>query len=174
MRDAQRNGIGGTAPRWLCRQRVAFCAPRRSCLLRSAAATAVMTMRHFAALMLFGAPLAMVVVAVGSTAGYTVLKHRRRDPIWLDLLFNPSKGALSVAAGGAIYYAIIPAHAPTSFDDVRQVVALPAMATVMYLVNSFPACVAAGLQHGKKPLRLWLNGGGWMLFRLSRSYCWGW
>jgi response regulator RpfG family c-di-GMP phosphodiesterase len=63
-----------------------------------------------------------------------------------------------VAAGGAAYYAIIPAHAPTSFDDVRQVVALPLMAAVMYAVNSFPSCVAAGLQFGKNPFRLWLNG----------------
>lgn len=114
-------------------------------------------MVHFASLILFGPLLAMAVVAAGSAVGYGALTIQGKRRVW-DIVFNPSKNALAVAAGGVVYYSIIPAHAPASFDDARQMLALPLMAVAMYLVNTVPACVAAGLQHHKHPLQLWMNG----------------
>ena len=112
---------------------------------------------HFSSLLLFGAPLAVAVVGLGAGAGYLALLAMKRRNVW-DAMFNPGKNALAVAAGGAAYYAIMPAHAPVLFDDLRNLLALPAAALVMYAFNTLPSCIGIALQHGKNPLRVWLNG----------------
>src|SRR5215217_2275784 len=69
---------------------------------------------HFACLLLFGVPLALLLVAAGELLGGLTLGlrrnpatgQRRRDP--LSTLFNTSQLVVATGLGGAVYYALLP------------------------------------------------------------------
>src|SRR5918997_618553 len=87
---------------------------------------------HFACLLLFGMPLALLLVAVGELLGGLSLGFRRnpmtgrsrRDPI--STLFNTSQMVVATGLGGAVYYALLPQLAPAPLQRLEKLWAVPA------------------------------------------------
>jgi signal transduction histidine kinase len=117
----------------------------------------VATAPNFAALLLFGPPLAMLVVAAGTLAAFGALAIRRKRR-WWDALFNTGQIALAVGIGGVPLFraARIPFAAPIGRPATLLALALAAAA--MYLTNTAAVAGILALQRRRNPLRVWLAG----------------
>lgn len=113
----------------------------------------------YTALLLFGPPLAMLLIGVGSLLGQLVLVARGKRGRW-DTAFNVGQNMVAVAGAGALLHYALPLRAPLNFDatGARHVVLLVFTAVSLYALETFPACVAASLMRGGDPVRLWING----------------
>ena len=106
--------------------------------------TTVATAPLFAAILLLSVPLAIAVAAVGAFLGDVV----RRSP-WFQALFNTAEAALRLAAGATIFMLIAGTHSIAHLALRGWVVAVPAAAGAMYLVNSalVELIIAVQLRH---------------------------
>jgi signal transduction histidine kinase len=119
---------------------------------------------YFAALLLFGPPVAMALVfACQLLGGFTLSLRRNRQTgqalrtlrsVW----FNAGQIALAIGAGGAVYYVFLPQQAPAPFNTIANLWALPAAAGTIYLVNSGAVAGMIALQLGKPLLAVWRDG----------------
>src|SRR5688572_3259619 len=121
--------------------------------------TAVM----FAALLLFGPPVAMLLVGVSYAAGLALLglrqyltlgRFRRR---WDNILFNASQIVLTIGIGGLVYYSILPHQLPAPQERIENLWAVPLTVAAMFCANTWLVALIAGLQHRKSPLEIWLS-----------------
>jgi HD-GYP domain-containing protein (c-di-GMP phosphodiesterase class II) len=119
---------------------------------------------YFAALLLFGAPLAMLVAGASQVVGGTVLclRHNpstgrpRRRP--LEVIFNTAQIVIYTGAGGLAYYAVLPQVAPAALDQVLAFLAIPVTAVAMYLANSVLVSTMVALRLKQHPYDVWREG----------------
>ena len=121
--------------------------------------TAVM----FAALLLFGPPTAMLLVGASYAIGLGLLGLRqylttgRFRRTWRNILFNTSQIVVSLAAGGLVYFSILPHQLPAPQQRLENLWAVPLSVAVMFCVNTWLVALIAGLQHRRSPLEIWLS-----------------
>jgi len=129
---------------------------------KASAAVAV----YFAALLLFGAPVAMVFTFVCQTLGGLTLFLRRtpttRKPrrTITNVVFNASQLSLAVGLASLVYYAWLPQTSPALLSGIANLWALPITATVLYLVNSGAVAVMVGLHTQQNPVDVWRTNRG--------------
>ena len=119
---------------------------------------------YFACLLLFGAPLAILLVGASQLLGQGTLALRRspttgkrlRSP--RSVLFNTAQFMLATGLAGLAYYAVLPHQAPAPLGRTENLWAVPAAAAAMYLANSGAVAAMAGLQLGRTPLAVWRAG----------------
>src|SRR5947209_5991554 len=119
---------------------------------------------YFAALLLFGMPVAVGLVGVSRLGGGSTLALRRnpvsgkrmRTP--RSVVFNAGQLMLATGLAGLVYYTILPQSAPAPLERLANLWALPLAAAALYLVNTLAVSTMAGLQLGQRPLELWLAG----------------
>ncbi|MGH2350154.1 MAG: sensor histidine kinase, partial [Chloroflexota bacterium] len=114
----------------------------------------------FAALLLFGPPVAMLTAGIGNAVGNLILWARGQRDGW-NVAFNTGQSMLGLGlAGVACYgvYGIYSGAAPSAPLAVANPVAfatvLLAGATIS-VFNSLAVAVAVGLQHRQNPLPIW-------------------
>ena len=121
--------------------------------------TAVM----FAALLLFGPPIAMLLVGGSYALGLALLGLRqylatgRFRRTWRNILFNTSQIVVSLAAGGLVYFSILPHQLPAPQQRFENLWAVPVTVSVMFVVNTWLVALIAGLQHRESPVEIWLS-----------------
>jgi HD-GYP domain-containing protein (c-di-GMP phosphodiesterase class II) len=117
---------------------------------------------HFASLLLFGAPSAMIVVGATTLLTELTVSVRRhfQEGVRLrsvhQVVFQTSQWVLSAGVGGLVYYQLVPQAMPARLDRLENAWAVPAAAAAMYLVNSGLVAAVAGLQRSLSPVDLWL------------------
>lgn len=112
----------------------------------------------FAALLLFGPVVAMLMGGLGSlVANVTLLASGKRGP-W-SVLFNTAKTVLALGAAGAVSVAFVNRDVTVVLDggDIQPIAGLVVTAVTLYAASTFPTSVAVGLQHRKNPLQVWLK-----------------
>jgi diguanylate cyclase (GGDEF)-like protein len=119
---------------------------------------------YFASVLLFGLPAALGVVIVSRLAGESVL-CLRRNPVTgkprrnvFSMCFNVAHLVLATAAGGAVYFSVLPEQSPAAIWQVENVWMLPLAAAAMFLVESAFIAMVTGLQLDQRPLDIWLAG----------------
>ena len=117
----------------------------------------------FACLLLFGAPAAMLLVAMSVLLGEMTLSVRRHAMYGTRLrsahqvVFESGQWMLTTGAGGLVYHAL--AHAAgTPLSTVAHLMAVPAAAGTMYLTNTWLVAGVIALQRGEHPLDTWRAG----------------
>ncbi|MBI3970402.1 MAG: HD-GYP domain-containing protein [Chloroflexi bacterium] len=119
---------------------------------------------YFAALLLFGAPAALLLVGASQLAGGVTLAARRYNTTakrvrgLRSVAFNTAQAMSATGLAALVYFAFAPQAAPAQIDRIESLWAIPAAAVVMYLANSFAVAAIVGLQMRDSPLRVWLNG----------------
>src|SRR5207247_10143878 len=75
-------------------------------------------------------------------------------------LFTSANSMLAVAAAGVVSTAFMTLQITDSIDtgDLLPIIGLVMTALVLHFVNTVPVAVAAGLQHGKNPVQIWIKG----------------
>lgn len=119
---------------------------------------------YFAALLQFGAPLAMVVVGMSQVIGGGTLCVRRnprtgrpmRRP--LEVVFNTSQAVIFTGMGGLAYYAVMPPIAPAALDQPLALLAVPLAAGAMYITNSVAVATMVALRLKQHPFDVWQQG----------------
>ena len=113
----------------------------------------VATAPNFAALLLFGPALAMLVVGAGTLAAYLDLAVRGRRDRW-NVMFNTGQKMLYVGAAGLALLLAGPPAAPFSLRTQRPAtfLALAAAAVVAYALNGLAVTLVIALQHGRIPV----------------------
>ena len=113
---------------------------------------------HFAALLLFGPVVAMMMAGLGTLIGnLTQLAAGKRG--WWGTLFNTGKSMLAVATAGVVCIVLVPGDVTDAIDrgNLASILGLVAGAGAHYLVSEFPIAIAVGLQHRKNPWSIWLK-----------------
>lgn len=119
---------------------------------------------YFVVLLLYGPPVAMALVLVCQLLGGFTLSLRRNRQTGKTLRslrsvwFNAGQIALAIGAGGAVYFAFLPRQAPAPFNNIANLWALPAAASVIYLVNSGAVAGMIALQLRKPFQAVWRDG----------------
>lgn len=112
---------------------------------------------EFAALLLFGPPLAMAVVGLAAASANLALRWRGKRGTW-DVAFNTGQLALAVGIAGAALAQV--ARQPLPFrvrlDRPADVLAVVAAAVAMYAVNTGLVAGIVGLQRKRSPVKIWL------------------
>jgi putative nucleotidyltransferase with HDIG domain len=116
----------------------------------------------FAALLLFGPPVAMVLASAGLGVGLIAIRVRthlqgRTRRSWRSIVFGMSQTMITTAAGGAVYFAVLPHQVPAPQERLENVWAIPVAALAMYVTSSWLVATIAGIQRGASPLELWLS-----------------
>jgi signal transduction histidine kinase len=131
-------------------------APRRKVDVSAAA--------YFAALLLFGAPLAVALVGLSQLIGQLTLALRRNPATGRPMRtlrsasFNTSQAMVATALGALAYYTFVPHQVPAPLDRWENVWAVPAAGAAMYLANTLAVALMTGRQLGQHPLRVWAGG----------------
>ncbi|MDO8671515.1 MAG: HD domain-containing protein, partial [Dehalococcoidia bacterium] len=119
---------------------------------------------YFASLLLFGAPLGMVVVAISQLLGGLLL-GLRPHPIpgksrrtLRSVLFNTSQQTIAYGVGGLIYYSFVPQVAPASLSGLVNILAVPFSAAGIFMANSLLVSVMVGLHLKQNPIEVWVLG----------------
>ncbi|MBI3974639.1 MAG: GAF domain-containing sensor histidine kinase [Chloroflexi bacterium] len=110
----------------------------------------------FAALLLFGPVVAMLLAGLGNLAANLALAARGRRDRW-NVLFNTGQSMVGIGLAGVVVYAVLPPHAPAAVDEFRALVAVLLAGGALYLFNSAAVAVAVALQHQHNPLTIWLE-----------------
>jgi signal transduction histidine kinase len=118
---------------------------------------------YFACLLLFGAPVTMILVAISRLLGFATLNLSRRPAGvhrgegWQELLFNTAQLMLATGLGGLVYAKLVAEWAPAPLNARQNLWAIPAVTATIYLVNGLLAAVMVGLQRRQNPATVWLS-----------------
>ncbi|MDQ6671359.1 MAG: histidine kinase [Chloroflexota bacterium] len=118
---------------------------------------------YFAAVLLFEAPVAVVLVGTSHLLGQATLAVRRSPTTGKRMrglrgvLFNTSQLVLSTALSSLVYYVLVPHSGPAPLDRLENLWAIPTAALAMYLANGLAVAVMVGLQLGHPPRKVWLS-----------------
>lgn len=119
---------------------------------------------YFAALLLLGAPAAILLVGASQLAGGLSL-WLRRDPRSGQrrrglpaVLFNAAQQLLATGLAGAVYYSALPHLTPARLDSAADLAAIPIAALTLYTVNTTAVAVMVGLQRRCSPYVVWRAG----------------
>lgn len=124
----------------------------------------------FATLLLFGAPLAILSVGVGTLAANVALTRLGKRNGW-NTLFNTGQKMLTVGLAGAVQLAVLgQSSAPTGWGTPRAVAALALVAATAYLVNSGAVSGVIAMQRRCSPVGVWLSGARSDLFAEGTLY----
>jgi HD-GYP domain-containing protein (c-di-GMP phosphodiesterase class II) len=110
---------------------------------------------HFACLLLYGTPVAIAMVGLSSLAGRCIRAVRAtRQGASLaggieDAIASTGQLMLATAAGGAVFFGLLPQHSPAPLLRPDALLALPAAAAAMWGAGA----LCAGLRDGR-----WKNG----------------
>lgn len=115
---------------------------------------------YFAALLLLGAPAAIVTAGTAAVIAHLILIAQRKRRLF-DTLFNVGRCMVSIGAAGAVLASAAPLRAPFTLKDSSALVpaALVLAAVTLYVMETFPTCIAVWLLHKKNPVALWLKNG---------------
>lgn len=111
----------------------------------------VTTAALFAALLLFGTPMAMMVAALGLTVSNLLLRRP-----WYNVLFNACQASLYVGLGGLIAFSVLGRSVLISVEGLEDLAAILLATLAMYVANTLMVSVAAGLQRRQNPIEIWL------------------
>jgi signal transduction histidine kinase len=119
------------------------------------------TVVNFAALLLFGPPVAMLTAGLGTAAANLALAAQGKRDRW-NVAFNIGQKALAVGVAGGVLYGLLPRRAPFPLEGVESALAVSAAGALLYATTSLAVAVAVGLQRGQNPLvvavRAWRTG----------------
>jgi HD-GYP domain-containing protein (c-di-GMP phosphodiesterase class II) len=116
----------------------------------------------FAALLLFGPPVAMLLVGGCYAIGLALLGLRqflatgRFRRSWRNILVNASQIVVTTAVGGGAYFTFLPHQVPAPQQRIENVWAVPLAAIAMFVTNTWLVAIVAGLQRKISPLEIWL------------------
>lgn len=119
---------------------------------------------YFAFLLLYGSPVAAVVVAACALLGHGILAIRaaRLGTSLIqglaDAIYSAALMMLAVAAAGAVYFSVIPQASPAPLTQSANFWLLPLAAAVMFAVISLGRGLQAGRAGRPGPIRLALSG----------------
>lgn len=117
---------------------------------------------YFACLLLYGTPVGMAVVGISALTGRAILAIRaNRGEGSLaraleEAMFTAALLMLATAAGGAVYFGLLPHSSPAPLLRMDNLWALPAAAAVMAAVNTLGAGLRAGRWRRPVAMRLGL------------------
>jgi HD-GYP domain-containing protein (c-di-GMP phosphodiesterase class II) len=106
---------------------------------------------HFACLVLYGTPVAIAMVGLSSLAGRSILavRARRRGASFAegmeDAIASTAQLMVGAAAGGAVFFGLLPQHSPAPLLSTDALLALPASAAAMWGAGA----LCAGLRDGR-------------------------
>lgn len=106
----------------------------------------ISTANNFAAVLLFGPPLAMAVAALGSAISDILLKKT-----WYKLLFNASHAVLSVFVS-SLAYGLLNDGSIVPLKSLTNAVALAVAGGAYLMVNTATISIMMGLVHGHNPV----------------------
>jgi HD-GYP domain-containing protein (c-di-GMP phosphodiesterase class II) len=122
--------------------------------------TNVATAVNFAILLLFPAPIAVLLVGLSVLLGNGTLAlrknrdGRRRRGIY-DSLFNTAQMMIATGIGAAALYALRP-ETSAAHPALMDWFAIPLAATSMYMANTGLVALMVGFQTTQKPIDIWL------------------
>jgi signal transduction histidine kinase len=108
---------------------------------------------NFAALLLFGPPVAMLVAGGGTAVANLALALQGKRDGW-SAVFNTSQKALAVGVAGVLLYGVPPAPAPFPLAGIGSALTVALAGALLYATTSFAVAVAVGLQRGTNPLTI--------------------
>ena len=119
------------------------------------------TVVNFAALLLFGPPVAMLAAGIGTAAANLALAAQGKRDRW-NVAFNVGQKALAVGVAGGVLYDLLPQRAPFPLEGGGSALVVSASGALLYATTSLAVAVAVGLQRGQNPLviavRAWRTG----------------
>jgi len=146
---------------------------------------------YFAAMLVAGTPVALLLTVTGQLIGGGTLALRRNPVTGRQrrglpgVVFNAAQLVLAIGLGGFVYGLLVPELPPLRFDAPANAWAVPVAALVVFLVSTGVVACMAGLQRGQSPLVMWraaqrlelpegvgLFALGWALALLSEHYPW--
>jgi HD domain-containing protein len=112
---------------------------------------------YFAALLLFGPPIAMISAALANVLAGIVLLRQKKRRVW-DVFFNAGRPMVAIAVASVVFYSVMPLRATFDFDrsGLPQLYVLGLTALVLYGMDTFPTSIAVALLRKADPIKLWV------------------
>jgi signal transduction histidine kinase len=139
---------------------------------------------YFTCLLLFGPPVAMVLVGVSQVIGQLTLALRRQPQTGRplrplrrlrpvtglgELVFNTTRLMVAIGLGGLVYYSLLPdwAPLPAPLNWRENLWAIPAATATIYLASGLLGAIMVGLRRQQSPVAVWLSA--WRLDALESA-----